>query len=79
VRVDEPEPEPDAAQPAVVFPHEAPTGADVRPFDRPGTAPVASPAAATPAEPASANPVLGGEENERVLREALLNLQRIGR
>jgi hypothetical protein len=76
VRVDEPETHSDEPQPAVIFPHEGPTIGVVRPFDRPGSS-TAAPAPSGERLPVS--PVLTGEDNERVLREALLNLQRIGR
>ncbi len=59
---DEPEPEEGAVEPAVVFPNAT------RPFDRP---------ASQESEAMQADNPLDTEENERALREALLNLQRM--
>lgn len=75
VRIDEPEPDLDVAQPSVQFPNEvnrlisdvrAETvdDAPARPFDAP----------ATPAPRPASN-----DDNERALREALMNLQRMGK
>ncbi len=69
VRVEEPEPE--TTQAAVIFPHEAPRVSAARAFDPPGGEPRTSMASASPA-PAS-------DDQQRVLREALMNLQRIGK
>lgn len=83
VRVDEPEPE--TPESSVVFPseriakpaaapvQEAPSG---RMFDPPAAASGSAPRAAP--ESAPRNPV-SSEENERALREALMNLQRMGK
>lgn len=103
VRIDEPEPAPDNAQPAMLFPNQemrpaaalapAPAPAKAagerpfdRPFDHPGSAPATAPATADHAsdEPAtataqrSARPA-SNDDNERALREALMNLQRMGK
>ena len=71
VRIDEPEPEDAAPQPAVQFPNEQrrttsskEQPAPARPFDAP---------VAQQPRPAS------NDDNERALREALLNLQRMGK
>lgn len=82
VRIDEPEPEEDAIEPAVVFPgqetaaapvaapepEEAP--ANLRPFDAPH-----QPAPST--APARARAAADAGETDRVLRSALANLQRM--
>lgn len=78
VRVEEPEPEADAAQPAVVFPNQAARRA-APDFGEPQEAPAASaprafdPPSDPPAKSAS------NDDNERALREALLNLQRMSK
>lgn len=71
VRVDEPETM--TAEPAVVFPHELPTA--TRMFDRPSPSPIAT----APEMPAPARTPISNEDNDRVLREALMNLQRIAK
>ena len=70
VRIEEPEQEPEAALPAVVFPQDQ--NAAVRAFDRPG--PFGVSASTAPQRPSNAS-----DDNDRVLREALMNLQRIGK
>jgi len=81
VRIEEPDPAPEDPRPAVLFPNQqglrqqatAPV-ADPRPtdrhFDPPGSAPAPAPA---PAAATASN-----DDNERALREALMNLQRMG-
>lgn len=78
VRIDEPEPEPDATQPAVQFPSEqtrpaspAPSGA--RPFDPPAAA------ASGPSEESAPPRDASNDDHERALREALINLQRMSK
>ena len=75
VRIEEPEPDADNAEPAVLFPNQAsrksPAGA-ARAFDPP-----ASEAEAAPQR--SERPQPSNDDNERALREALLNLQRMGK
>ncbi|MEL1251991.1 hypothetical protein [Aurantiacibacter gilvus] len=75
VRIDEPEPEADSAEPAVLFPGQesrrAPEAA-ARAFDPP----------VAQAENASARaerPKPSNDDNERALREALMNLQRMSK
>jgi len=75
VRIEEPELEPEAALPAVVFPHDQ--TAAVRAFDRPG--PVGVSASTAPQRPAPQRASIASDDNDRVLREALMNLQRIGK
>ena len=70
VRIEEPEQEPETALPAVVFPQDQ--SAAVRAFDRPG--PFGVSASSAPQRPSNAS-----DDNDRVLREALMNLQRIGK
>lgn len=70
VRIDEPEPE--GPEAAVVFPHEEPRSAASRAFDPPG----GTPANIGDARPA---PKSSNDDNERALREALVNLQRMGK
>ncbi|MES2700983.1 MAG: hypothetical protein V4647_15335 [Pseudomonadota bacterium] len=63
VRIEnEPQPEDGAVEPAVVFP---------------GENPFAAPEAAAHVAPAAQQPRVNADENERALREALLNLQRM--
>jgi len=73
VRVEEPEPE--TALPAVMFPNED-TGGSTRAFDRPAEASIPAPAEEIPAP---SRPAISSEDNDRVLREALMNLQRIAK
>ncbi|MDE1467430.1 hypothetical protein [Aurantiacibacter sp. D1-12] len=92
VRIDEPEPDVESVRPAVVFPHqetrmatpapapveevdaqEAPASNVARPFDRPADAPAPVQAPQTDRQPANS------DDNERALREALMNLQRMGK
>ena len=76
VRVDEPEQETNAAPPAVVFPRAAPTA---RMFDRPLAANRAASVAEIPAASVAPRPATSNADNDRVLREALMNLQRINK
>lgn len=68
VRVEEPEPEPGSSEPAVLFP-----GQEAR---RPAAARAFDPPAGTDA-PVRSSP--SNDDNARALREALLNLQRMGK
>lgn len=79
VRIEEPEPEPGSAEPAVLFPNQ-----DHRKATAPAPAPAArafdppvgeGEAAAARAE----RPQPSNDDNERALREALLNLQRMSK
>lgn len=78
VRIEEPEPEEGDAQPAVLFPNQearrpaGPAGAAARAFDPP--AGEISAAAQRAERPRPSN-----DDNERALREALMNLQRMGK
>ena len=75
VRIEEPEPEADSAEPAVLFPgQESRRASDPGPraFDPP--AGQAENAAARAERPKPSN-----DDNERALREALMNLQRMGK
>lgn len=77
VRIDEPEPEPNSAEPAVLFP-----GQEERKAARPAPIPRAfdPPAGdADQAPQANARPQPSNDDNERALREALLNLQRMSK
>ena len=73
VRIDEPEPEEDSVEPAVLFPgQEARRTPSARAFDPPaghGGAPA----------PRADRPRPSNDDNERALREALLNLQRMSK
>ena len=75
VRIEEPEPAADTAPPAVVFPHEMPAA---RMFDRPG-APSPARVVGIPGSSLAPRPAASNADNDRVLREALMNLQRIGK
>ncbi len=81
VRIEEPEPEPGLAPPTVLFPGQRP---------RQATAPRQTPAAPAPgprafdppadqAENRPAPRAPSNDDNERALREALMNLQRMGK
>ena len=80
VRVEEPEHSSEAVLPAVVFPHDEPAAA-VRAFDRTGPVGIsaAHPGNPATARPGSQRPSITSDDNDRVLREALMNLQRIGK
>lgn len=87
VRIDEPEPEPHATQPAVQFPSEqarksaaSPTAggsngaAGPRPFDPPAEVSASNETAEAATRRSASN-----DDNERALREALINLQRMSK
>ncbi|WAT17003.1 hypothetical protein OZN62_08615 [Aurantiacibacter sp. MUD11] len=77
-RIEEPEPEADGAEPAVLFPGQqerkpAPAPTDnARPFDPPA-------GREAPVTARSERPKPSNDDNERALREALLNLQRMSK
>ena len=77
VRIDEPEPEPDSTQPAVQFPSD-----EVR-KPQPVAEDRSANGSATPARafdpPTGASPRGSNDDNERALREALVNLQRMSK
>ncbi|QZH76009.1 MAG: hypothetical protein JY451_05395 [Erythrobacter sp.] len=92
VRIEEPESKAGLVRPAVVFPHEETTRpataggplTAARPFDRPSElCPPASPKVAQINPHAQPNPLSGrpasNDDSERALREALMNLQRMGK
>lgn len=79
VRVEEPEAEINVLQPTVIFPHEE-VAAQTRLFDRPANvADISVPDVAADPAAAPARPLPASEESDRILREALMNLQRIGK
>ena len=76
VRIDEPEPEEGSAEPAVLFPNQASRTATApasRAFDPPPAQ-----GSAAPTQRAE-RPKPSNDDNERALREALMNLQRMGK
>ncbi|MWV26539.1 hypothetical protein [Aurantiacibacter rhizosphaerae] len=76
VRIEEPEPEEDSAQPAVLFPNQDNRQAGASPpraFDRPVAHGNES------AELRADRPKPSNDDNERALREALMNLQRMAK
>ncbi|MFB0612119.1 hypothetical protein [Aurantiacibacter poecillastricola] len=72
VRIEEPEPEDDIAEPAVQFPGQLRRASSARPFDPPATGHEAEAAQVSRPKPSN-------DDNERALREALMNLQRMGK
>ncbi|KLE34213.1 hypothetical protein AAW00_08075 [Aurantiacibacter luteus] len=74
VRIEEPEPE--MAQPAVQFPNEEARRPAVQPAPTGGARPFDPPSAQRSAEPQHR---ASNDDNERALREALLNLQRMSK
>ncbi|APE27310.1 hypothetical protein [Aurantiacibacter gangjinensis] len=82
VRIDEPEDTSGAAQPAVLFPNQqarkpiAPQADAMRPFDAPAGPTDAADSSAAHRAP---RPQPSNDDNERALREVLMNLQRMGK
>lgn len=75
VRIDEPEPEADSAEPAVLFP-----GQESRRTAAPAARAFDPPAGQADKAPARAErPKPSNDDNERALREALMNLQRMSK
>ncbi|GGD60548.1 hypothetical protein GRI62_00050 [Erythrobacter arachoides] len=80
VRIDEPEPNPGEARPAVEFPaQEARRPAPVASPQAPAAAPRPFDPPAGSTQPAEGQARASNDDNERALREALLNLQRMSK